>query len=289
MPNLKGIFQGKQKFVTVKAGTVQEEAPEGLWTKCGKCGGILYKKKLAENLGLCSDCGFHFRLSARERIAVTLDADSFVEYDEELVTVDPLGFPGYGIKVEAVRGSTGLDEAIITGRGSIEGYPVLAGFMDFSFIGASMGSVVGEKVTRLFERAARQRVPVVIFCASGGARMQEGMFSLMQMAKTAAACARLSATRTLYISVMTNPTTAGVFASFGSLGDIIIAEPGALIGFTGQRVIEETIRQKLPPGFQTAEFALEHGLIDMIVDRRNMRKTLESLLSLHGGRRQDVG
>ena len=289
MPNLKGIFQGKQKFVTVKAGTVQEEAPPGLWTKCGKCGGILYKKELTQNLGLCSDCGFHFRLSARERIAVTLDADSFAEYDEELATVDPLAFPGYGIKVEAAKGATGLDEAIITGEGTIEGYPVLAGFMDFSFIGASMGSVVGEKVTRLFERAARQRVPVVIFCASGGARMQEGMFSLMQMAKTAAACARLSAARTLYISVLTNPTTAGVFASFGSLGDIIIAEPGALIGFTGQRVIEETIRQKLPPGFQTAEFALEHGLIDMIVDRRNMKKTLESLLSLHGGRRQDAG
>ena len=161
--------------------------------------------------------------------------------------------------------------------------------MDFSFIGASMGSVVGEKVARLFERAARQRVPVIIFCASGGARMQEGMFSLMQMAKTAAACARLSAARTLYISVLTNPTTAGVFASFGSLGDIIIAEPGALVGFTGQRVIEETIRQKLPPGFQTAEFALEHGLIDMIVDRRNMRKTLGSLLSLHGGRRENTG
>lgn len=289
MPNLKGIFQGKQKFVTVKAGTVQEEAPPGLWTKCGKCGGILYKKELTQNLGLCSDCGFHFRLSARERIAVTLDANSFAEYDEELLTVDPLGFPGYDVKVEAAKGATGLDEAIITGEGTIEGYPVLAGFMDFSFIGASMGSVVGEKVTRLFERAARQRVPVVIFCASGGARMQEGMFSLMQMAKTAAACARLSAARTLYISVLTNPTTAGVFASFGSLGDIIIAEPGALIGFTGQRVIEETIRQKLPPGFQTAEFALEHGLIDMIVDRRNMKKTLESLLSLHGGRRQDAG
>jgi len=182
-----------------------------------------------------------------------------------------------------------LRKPLFTGKGTIDGYPVLAGFMDFSFIGASMGSVVGEKITRLFERAARKRMPVVIFCASGGARMQEGMFSLMQMAKTAAACARLSGTRTLYISVLTNPTTAGVFASFGSLGDIIIAEPGALIGFTGQRVIEETIRQKLPPGFQTAEFALEHGLIDMIVARRDMRKTLGSLLSLHGGRRQDAG
>ena len=250
MPTFKGIFQGKQKFVTVKAGTVQGETPEGLWTKCGKCGGILYKKELTENLGLCSDCGFHFRLSARERVAVTLDADSFVEYDEELLTVDPLEFPGYDMKMEGARQTTGLDEAIITGEGSIEGYSVLAGFMDFSFIGASMGSVVGEKVTRLFERASRQRVPVVMFCASGGARMQEGMFSLMQMAKTAAACARLADTRTLYISVLTNPTTAGVFASFGSLGDIIIAEPGALIGFTGQRVIEETIKQKLPRAFK---------------------------------------
>jgi acetyl-CoA carboxylase carboxyl transferase subunit beta len=290
MPNLKGIFQGKQKFVTVKAGAVREETPEGgLWTKCRQCGGILYKKELTSNLGLCGECGFHFRLSARERIAVTLDDNSLVEYDQELLTVDPLGFPGYNIKVEAARQSTGLDEAIITGKGSIDGYPVLAGFMDFSFIGASMGSVVGEKVARLFEKAARQRVPVIIFCASGGARMQEGMFSLMQMAKTAAACAKLQGARTLYISVLTNPTTAGVFASFGSLGDIVIAEPGALIGFTGQRVIEETIRQTLPPGFQTAEFALEHGLIDMIVDRRDMRKVLGSLLSLHGGRRQDVG
>jgi acetyl-CoA carboxylase carboxyl transferase subunit beta len=289
MPSFKGIFQGKQKFVTVKAGRIREEAPDGLWTKCERCGGILYKKELTQNLGLCSDCGFHFRLSARERIAVTFDDGNIVEYDDELLTVDPLGFPGYDIKVEGAKQTTGLEEAIITGKGTIDGYPVLAGFMDFSFIGASMGSVVGEKITRLFERAARKRMPVVIFCASGGARMQEGMFSLMQMAKTAAACARLSGTRTLYISVLTNPTTAGVFASFGSLGDIIIAEPGALIGFTGQRVIEETIRQKLPPGFQTAEFALEHGLIDMIVARRDMRKTLGSLLSLHGGRRQDAG
>lgn len=289
MPTLKGIFQSKQKFVTVKAGTIQGEAQEGLWTKCGQCGGILYKKELSENLGLCGDCGFHFRLSARERIAVTLDTDSFVEYDEELVTLDPLGFPGYDVKIEGAKQTTGLNEALVSGKGSIEGYPVLVGAMDFSFIGASMGSVVGEKVTRLLERAARQRVPVVIFCASGGARMQEGIFSLMQMAKTSAACARLADTRTLYISVLTNPTTAGVFASFGSLGDIIIAEPGALIGFTGQRVIEETMRQKLPPGFQTAEFALEHGLIDMITDRRNMRKTLSSLLSLHGGRRQNAG
>lgn len=193
------------------------------------------------------------------------------------------------MKIEGAKQTTGLNEALVSGKGSIEGYPVLVGAMDFSFIGASMGSVVGEKVTRLLERAARQRVPVVIFCASGGARMQEGIFSLMQMAKTSAACARLADTRTLYISVLTNPTTAGVFASFGSLGDIIIAEPGALIGFTGQRVIEETMRQKLPPGFQTAEFALEHGLIDMITDRRNMRKTLSSLLSLHGGRRQNAG
>ncbi|NLS44851.1 MAG: acetyl-CoA carboxylase carboxyltransferase subunit beta [Firmicutes bacterium] len=289
MPNLKGIFQSKQKSVTVKAGTVRGDTPEGLWTKCEKCGGMLYKKELIENQGLCSDCGFHFRLSASERILVTLDDNSFVEYDEELITVDPLNFPGYDVKVEAARKTTKLEEAIITGIGSIEGFPALVGFMDFSFIGASMGSVVGEKITRLLERAARQRMPVIIFCASGGARMQEGMFSLMQMAKTAAACGRLSSTRTLYISVLTNPTTAGVFASFGSLGDIIIAEPGALIGFTGQRVIEETIKQKLPPGFQTAEFALEHGLIDMIVDRRNMRKTLRSLLSLHGGRRRNTG
>ena len=289
MPSFKGIFQGKQKFVTVKPGAVREEVHEGLWTKCGKCGGILHKKELTLNLGLCSDCGFHFRLSAKERMAISLDEDSFIEYDDELVTVDPLTFPGYDMKVKASKEATELHEAIITGKGCIDGYPAFVGFMDFSFIGASMGSVVGEKVTRLFERAAKNKIPVIIFCASGGARMQEGVFSLMQMAKTAAACARLQAARTLYISVLTNPTTAGVFASFGSLGDVVIAEPGALIGFTGQRVIEETIRQKLPPGFQTAEFALEHGLIDMIVDRRNMKETLSSLLSLHGGRRQNIG
>ncbi len=288
MPALKGLFRGKQKYVTVKPSSVQAGASDGLWTKCSGCGQILYSKELAANAFVCHKCGFHFKLTALQRASVTLDADSFVEHDAGLLTADPIGFPGYAEKVERARKATGLDEAVITGEGTIGGYPVVIGIMDFSFIGASMGSVVGEKVARMFERAARSRTPAVIFCASGGARMQEGVVSLMQMAKTAAACARLSEVGVLYISVLTNPTTAGVLASFASLGDIVIAEPGALIGFTGQRVIEETIKQKLPPGFQTASFVLEHGMIDMIVDRRDMRKTLVSLLALHE-RRHEAG
>ncbi|MEW6230520.1 MAG: acetyl-CoA carboxylase carboxyltransferase subunit beta, partial [Bacillota bacterium] len=191
MPALKGLFRGKQKYVTVKPASVQAEVPDGLWTKCTQCGQIVYNKELAGNLLICHKCGFHFRLSARQRIAITLDADSFVEYDTELLSSDPIGFPGYSGKLERAMETTGLDEAVISGEGTIGGYPVVIGVMDFSFIGASMGSVVGEKVTRVFERATRQRTPAIMFCASGGARMQEGAVSLMQMAKTSAACARL--------------------------------------------------------------------------------------------------
>ncbi|MDI7246678.1 MAG: acetyl-CoA carboxylase, carboxyltransferase subunit beta [Bacillota bacterium] len=288
MPAFKDLFKGKQKYVTVKPASIQTEQPDGLWTKCTQCGQLTYTRELAHNLLVCHKCGFHFRLAARQRLAITLDEESFTEFDSDLASADPIGFPGYAVKMDKTRQATGLEEAVVTGYGTMGGYPVMIGVMDFSFIGASMGSVVGEKVARLFERAARQRVPVVMFCASGGARMQEGVLSLMQMAKTSAACARLSETGVLYVSVLTNPTTAGVFASFASLGDIVIAEPGALIGFAGQRVIEETIRQKLPPGFQSAEFVLEHGMIDMIVERRDMKKTLVSLLTLHE-RRQEVG
>ena len=288
MPAFKDLFKGKQKYVTVKPTSIQTEEPDGLWSKCTQCGQLTYTRELAHNLLVCHKCGFHFKLSAAQRLAITLDEGSFVEFDSNLVSADPIEFPGYAAKLERTRQATGLEEAVVTGQGTIGGYPVMIGVMDFSFIGASMGSVVGEKVARLFERATRQRVPVVMFCASGGARMQEGVLSLMQMAKTSAACARLSEAGGLYVSVLTNPTTAGVLASFASLGDIIIAEPGALIGFTGQRVIEETIRQKLPPGFQSAEFVLEHGMIDMIVERRDMKKTLASLLALHE-RRHEAG
>ncbi len=288
MPALKGLFRGKQKYVTVKPASVQVEVPDGLWTKCQQCGQIVYNKELASNLLVCHKCGSHFRLSARQRIAVTLDPDSFVERDAGLLPADPIGFPGYREKLEQTRQAAGLEEAVVTGEGTIGGCPVAIGVMDFAFIGASMGSVVGEKVTRMLERAARQRTAAIMFCASGGARMQEGVISLMQMAKTGAACARLGEAGVLYISVLTNPTTAGVLASFASLGDIIIAEPGALIGFTGQRVIEETIRQKLPPGFQTSDFVFEHGMVDMIVDRRDMRNMLTSLLALHE-RRHEAG
>lgn len=257
--------------------------PDGMWIKCEACQRILHKKELEENLRVCPKCNYHFRLSAHERIVYTVDEGSFEEFDANLQTVDPLEFVDsipYTERIKKARETSGnLKEAIVTGKATINGKEIMLGVMDFAFIGGSMGSVVGEKVTRLAERALQTRKPLIIFSASGGARMQEGILSLMQMAKTASAIARLSEGKVLYISVLTNPTTAGVLASYAGLGDILIAEPKALIGFAGPRVIEQTIKQKLPEGFQTAEFLLEHGLIDMVVDRREMKKTLSQLLS----------
>jgi len=236
---------------------------------------------------VCPSCSYHTRITAKERLEITADADTFIPYDAGLKTLNPIGFPGYEGKISHLQNATGLDEAIITGECAVEGSPCVIGIMDSHFMMASMGSVVGEKIARAFERATEKGLPVILFTASGGARMQEGIISLMQMAKTSGAAARHDDAGGLYITVLTDPTTGGVAASFAALGDIILAEPKVLIGFAGRRVIESTIRQRLPDEFQSAEFFLEHGFVDKIVDRGNMRKTLGRLLRLHrdGGRR----
>ncbi|MFZ5598707.1 MAG: acetyl-CoA carboxylase, carboxyltransferase subunit beta [Bacillota bacterium] len=278
-------FFRKPKYVTVRPEGAQDgekrDIPEGLWVKCTRCNEILYNKELDKNFKVCQKCNFHFRLNAKERIRMTLDEDSFLEFDNELTTVNPLHFPNYPEKLAAAQEASGLREAVVTGRGTIEGVPVVIGIMDSHFIMGSMGSVVGEKIARAIEQAIEKKLPVIIFSTSGGARMQEGILSLMQMAKTSAALAKLDEAGLLFISVITDPTTGGVTASFASLGDIIIAEPGALVGFTGPRVIEQTIRQKLPEGFQKAEFMRQHGMVDMIVSRPQLKETLANILLLH--------
>jgi len=263
----------------------RREMPGGLWAKCPRCKNLIYQKELERNLQVCPKCGYHHRLSATDRIAVTLDPGSFVEFDAGLTSVDPLGFTDYPEKLEEARRRTGRAEAAFTGMGALDGFRTIVAALDFFFMGGSMGSVVGEKVTRAAERALEQRLPLVIFSASGGARMQEGALSLMQLAKTSAAVARLHAERLPYISVMCDPTTGGVTASFAFLGDVILAEPGALIGFAGRRVIEQTIGRRLPEDFQTAEFCREHGLIDMIVPRDQLRPQLSRLLRFFGAPR----
>mgnify|MGYP001045683665 FL=1 len=255
--------------------------PNGLWLKCEKCSATIYTKDHSKNHKVCENCGYHYRLSARERIELIMDTGTFVEINADLITLNPLEFEGYEQKLAADREKTGLKEAVVTGYGKIHGHNAVMAVMDSSFIMGSMGSVVGEKIARAFEYATSKKRPIIIFTASGGARMQEGMFSLMQMAKTSAAAARHDQAGGLYISVLTDPTTGGVTASFAMLGDIILAEPGALIGFAGKRVGEQTIRQKLPDGFQKAEFLLEHGFIDKIVPRDNLKLTLSRLLRFH--------
>lgn len=265
---------GKPKYTIVKVAK-KKDIPEGLWTKCGECGDIVYNKALEENMKVCPKCNYHFVLTAPERIAMLLDAESFEERDFGLKSTDPIFFKGpksYEEKLKEDQAATGLSEACISGRGAMEGRRVIFVVTDSRFIMGSMGSVVGEKIARATELATNLRLPLVIVSGSGGgARMYEGLFSLMQMAKTSAAIAKLHEAGVPYISVLTNPTMAGVMASFASLGDVIMAEPKALIGFTGPRVIEQTIRQKLPPGFQRSEFLLEHGLLDMIVHRKNLK------------------
>lgn len=254
---------------------------EGIFVKCPDCDNSLYKGELLESLQVCSHCDHHFRISAIERLANLFDGGEYERLDEEVTSGDPLGFidtKPYHERIKAARKSSGLPEAIISGAGSVGGHRVFAGAMDMSFIGGSMGSAVGEKITRLIERALEKKYAVVIFSASGGARMQEGALSLMQMAKISAALAMLHTARLPFISVLTDPTTGGVTASFAMLGDVILAEPKALVGFAGPRVIEQTIRQKLPKGFQRSEFLLEHGMIDMVVDRREMKKTIVRML-----------
>lgn len=259
-------------------GEKKRDMPEGLWTKCPACGESLYEQALVKNLRVCHHCGYHFTLSAPERVASLADEGTFVEMDASLTSVNPLGFKGYVEKVAANREKTGLGEAVLTGRAAIEGQPVLLAIMDFRFLGGSMGSVVGEKITRAIEAATAERKPVIVFSSSGGARMHEGILSLMQMGKTSGALARHSEAGLPFISVLTHPTTGGVTASFATLGDVILAEPGCMIGFAGARVVKETTHADLPKGFQTAEFMLEHGLLDRIVNRKEMRTTLAAML-----------
>ena len=260
----------------------RREIPTGLWTKCESCGQLIYNKALEENLRVCPKCEFHFPLTAPQRIQLLLDAGTFEEWDADLTPLDPLTFTvpkPYAEKVREEQQACGMTDACLTGTGLLDGREVALGVTDSRFMMGSMGSVVGERLTRAIERAIERRLPVVIVSGSGGgARMQEGMLSLMQMAKTAGALMRLDEHGGLFISVLTHPTMAGVLASFATLGDVIIAEPKALIGFTGPRVIEQTIRQKLPEGFQRSEFLLEHGLIDLIIHRRDMKETLAKLL-----------
>lgn len=261
------------------------DVPEGLWAPCPKCQATVYRKALEENLHVCPECGYHHRIPARERIRQLVDPDTFEEFLEDLVSTDPLRFRDrlrYKDRIREAQEATGEQEAVVVGKAFIRGRPVILAVMDPFFIMASMGAVVGEKVTAGLERAADENIPFVVVTASGGARMQEGMVSLVQMAKTAAAVAKLDDAGGLYIVVMTDPTTAGVAASFASLGDVHLAEPGAMIGFAGPRVIENTIKAKLPEGFQSAEFMLEHGFVDRIVHRRNLRTEIARIVDYAG-------
>lgn len=254
---------------------------EGIFVKCPECENPLYTRELADSLHVCTHCAYHFRLGARDRLEILFDDGKYQQLDEEVTSGDPLEFVDtkpYKDRIEQAKRSSGLPEAIVSGTGKVGGHLVFAGAMDMSFIGGSMGSAVGEKITRLIERALEKKCAVIIFAASGGARMQEGTLSLMQMAKISAALARLHEARLPYLSVLTDPTTGGVTASFAMLGDVNLAEPKALIGFAGPRVIEQTIRQKLPKGFQRSEFLLEHGMVDIVVDRREMKGTIVRML-----------
>ena len=255
--------------------------PEGLWIKCTSCGEILYRKEVARSLNVCPNCNYHFRISALERIGLLVDEGSFEELFSDVVSANPLKFrdeKDYDERLAEACRKSAMKEAVICGQAKITGQRIVLAVMDFAFMGGSMGSAVGEKITRAIERAIEQRAGLIIISASGGARMQEGLFSLMQMAKTTAALARLSEAGLLYISILTDPTTGGVTASYAMLGDVILAEPKALVGFAGPRVIEQTIRQKLPEGFQRSEYLLKHGMVDMIVERKHLRDTLALLL-----------
>ena len=278
-------FANRRKSEEAKAPQSQErEIADGLWTKCEACGVLTYTKDLRSNQMVCLECGHHIRVYSPERIRQLIDADTWVAIDEDLLPTDPLKFrdrKAYSDRIREMQEKTKLKDAVQTGIGQLEGLPIALGVMDFRFMGGSMGSVVGEKLTRLIERATQQRLPVIIVCASGGARMQEGMLSLMQMAKISGALERHRENRLLYIPVLTHPTTGGVTASFAMLGDIILAEPKAMIAFAGRRVIEQNLRQKLPDDFQTAEYLLHHGFVDAIVPRTQLKKTLAQLIRLH--------
>ena len=269
----------KKKETPVK----EEKAIDALWSKCNVCQEIIYKKELERNLNVCPKCSYHFPIQAQKRLAIVADDGSFKEFDRELVPVDLISFRDlkrYSDRLHEAQQKTGLKDAFITGRCEIHQLPAMVGVFEFDFLGGSLGSVVGEKIARMVEKAIDEKIGAIIFTSSGGARMQEGILSLMQMAKTSAALSRLRKERLPYISVLTDPTTGGVTASFGMLGDIILAEPGALIGFAGPRVIKETIKADLPPGFQRAEYLLQHGMIDLIVERRKLKETLGKFLDL---------
>ncbi|HXT13242.1 MAG TPA: acetyl-CoA carboxylase, carboxyltransferase subunit beta [Candidatus Angelobacter sp.] len=279
-PSANTTFVKKSKLGTSKA--KKKDIPEGLWTKCPKCSTMVFDKELDENLKVCPRCQYHFPIGARERIHSLVETCTFEELNPDITSVDILEFTGvasYANKLAEYKKSTGLKDAVITGLCKIGEHRAALGVMDFSFLGGSMGSVVGEKLTRLIEKATEKNLPVIIISTSGGARMYEGMFSLMQMAKTCGALAYHARAKLPYISILTHPTTAGVMASYASVGDLIIAEPGAMIGFAGPRVIKDTTQAELPPGFQTAEFLLDHGLIDAIVSRKEMKQQLTEYLS----------
>jgi acetyl-CoA carboxylase carboxyl transferase subunit beta len=262
------------------------EIPDGLWLRCDSCNEILYRKTLEQNLYVCPRCNHHFRIGSRKYIEILLDEGKLEELDASLVPLNPLDFPDYAEKVKQTQTKTGLKEGLLCGRGTIGGTPVSIGVMDFKFFGGSMGSVVGEKVARTIRLGREERMPVVIVATSGGARMQEGIVSLMQMAKTSAELALLQKAGVPYLTILIDPCTAGVMASYASLGDVIIAEPGALLGFAGARVIETTIGEKLPEGFQRSEFMLKHGMVDIVVSRRDMKETVARVLGLLWGEKK---
>ena len=287
---LKDIFsKNKRNYAKIPAESAKRDIPEGIMTKCPECKKIMFTKELEKNLRVCLHCDYHFPMSAKERIASLIDAGSFIEIAENMISKNPLDFPEYDEKLQKDQEKTGILEAVITGIGTIKGYETALAVMDSNFRMGSMGSVVGEKLKMLVEEADERKIPLIIFSASGGARMQEGVISLMQMAKVSVALQRFSSNGGLYISVMTHPTTGGVSASFASLGDYNFAEPKALIGFAGRRVIEQTIREKLPDDFQTAEFLLKHGQLDAVIHRSELRDKLAFLLELHmnGGERSE--
>jgi acetyl-CoA carboxylase carboxyl transferase subunit beta len=271
----------KRESSEIQANEEKRVRTEGLWVKCEGCRQIIWKKELEDNLNVCPKCDFHFRIDSAQRLMLLLDEDSIETQDESLESTDPLNFSDirpYKARLEKSKGASGLKDAIINATGTMNGRPVIVSAMEYSFIGGSMGAVVGEAITRAVERACKDRKPVIVVSASGGARMMEGVVSLMQMAKISAALARLDSAKVPYISVLTDPTTGGVTASYAMLGDLNIAEPGALICFAGPRVIEQTIRQKLPEGFQTSEFLVKHGMLDAVVHRKDMKSYITRAL-----------
>lgn len=277
-------FANRRKSDPISRDRQEREIPDGLWTKCPSCGALSYTKDFIANQKVCPECDHHSRVHSDERIEQLIDAGTWQAINQQIEPIDPLGFRDrklYSDRIRETQAATGLRDAVETGLGNLDGQPVALGVMDFRFMGGSMGSVVGEKLTRLIERGTAERRAVIIVCASGGARMQEGMLSLMQMAKISAALEQHQAQRLLYIPILSHPTTGGVTASFAMLGDIIIAEPKATIGFAGRRVIEQTLREKLPDNFQTAEYLLQHGFVDAIISRTQLKKTLAQLIRLH--------